>query len=205
MPANLENTVVATDLKKSVFFPIPKKGNAKDYSSYCTVALISYARQVILKILQASPQQYMNWELPNVQTGLRTGREPDIKFPTFIEQNTREFQKNIYFCFIDCTSLDCVDHNKLWKILRQMGVPDHFNCLLKNLYAGQKATVRTRHGTTDWFKIGKGICQGCILPPCLFNLYVEYIMWNPGQDEAELESRLPGEISITADRQMLPC
>ena len=131
--------------------------------------------------------------------------EPDIKFPTFIEKNTREFQKNIYFCFIDRVSLDCVDHNKLWKILRQMGVPDHFNCLLKNLYAGQKATVRTRHGTTDWFKIGKGICQGCILPPCLFNLYVEYIMWNPGQDEAELESRLPGELSITPDRQMLPC
>ena len=97
----------------------------------------------------------------------------------------REFQKNIYFCFIDYVkAFDCVDHNELWKILKEMGLPDHLTCLLRNLYAGQEATVRTGHGTTDWFQIGKGVCQGCILSPCLFNLYAEYIMRNAGLEEA---------------------
>ena len=115
----------------------------------------------------------------------------------------REFQKSIYFHFIDYTkAFDCVDYNKLWKILQEMGMPDHLICLLRNLYAGQEATVRTRHGTTDWFQIRKGLCQGYILSPCLFNIYSEYIMGNAGLDEAQLESILQGEILITSDMQM---
>ena len=110
---------------------------------------------------------------------------------------------SIYFCFIDYAKpFDCVDHNKLWKILKEMGIPDHLTCLLRNLYAGQEATVRTGHGTTDWFQIGKGVRQGCILSPCLFNLYAEYIMRNAGLGEHKLESRLTGEISITSEMQM---
>ena len=119
-------------------------------------------------------------------------------------EKARKFQKNIYFCFIDYAKVfDCVDHNKLWKILKEMRLPDHLSCLLRNLYAGQEATVRTGHGTTDWFQIGKGVHQGCILSPCLFNFYAEYIMRNAGLEEM-LESRLPGEISITSDMQMTP-
>ena len=105
----------------------------------------------------------------------------------------REFQKNIYFCFIDYVkAFDCVDHNKLWKILKEMGIPDHLTCLLRNLYAGQEATVRTGHGTTDWFQIGKAVCQGCILSPCLFNLYAKYIMRNAGLDEAQSRIKISG-------------
>ena len=105
----------------------------------------------------------------------------------------RKFQKNIYFCFIDyAKAFDCVDKNKLWKILQEMGIPDHLACLLRNLYAGQKATVRTVHGTTDWFQIGKGVCQDCILSPCLFNLYAEYIMRNTGLDEAQVAIKISG-------------
>ena len=117
----------------------------------------------------------------------------------------REFQKNIYFCFIDyAKAFDCVDHNKLWKILKEMGIPDHLICLLRNLYAGQEATVRTGHETTDWLQIGKGVLQGCILSPCLFNLHAEYIMRNAGLHEAQAVSRLLGEITITSDMQMTP-
>ena len=112
--------------------------------------------------------------------------------------------KNIYFCFIYyAKAFGCVDHNELWKILKEMGVPDQLTCLLRNLYAGQEKTVRTGHGTIDWFHIGQGVRQGCILSPCLFNLSAEYIMRNAGLEEAELESRLPGEISITSDMQMI--
>ena len=101
-------------------------------------------------------------------------------------EKAREFQKNIYFCFLDyAKAFDCVDHNKLWKILKEMGILDHLTCLLRNLYADQETTVRTEHGTTDWFRIGKGVCQGCILSPCLFNLYAEYIMRNAGLEEAQ--------------------
>ena len=115
----------------------------------------------------------------------------------------REFQKNIYFCFIDyAKAFDCVDHNKLWEILQEMGIPDHLTCLLRNLYEGQEATVRTGHGTTDWFQIGKGVHQGCILSPCLFKLYTEFIMRNAGRKKHKLESRLLGKISITSDMQM---
>ena len=141
----------------------------------------------MLKILQAKLQQYMNWELPDVQDRFRKGRETSDQIANirWIIEKEREFQKNIYFCFIDyAKTLDCVDHDKLWKILKEMGVPDHLTCLLRNLYAGQEATVKTGHGTTDWFQILKGVCQGCILSPCLFNLYAEYIMRNAGLNEA---------------------
>ena len=126
-------------------------------------------------------------ELPDVQAGFRKGRgtRDQIANIRWILEKAREFQKNIYFCFIDyAKAFHCVDHNKLWKILKQMGIPDHLTCLLRNLYAGQEATVRTGHGTTDWFPIGKGVRQDCILSPCLFNLYAEYIMRNAGLEEA---------------------
>ena len=138
---------------------------------------------------------------------LEKAEEQEIKLPTSVglSKKAREFQKNIYFCFIDYIKVfDCVDHNKLWEILQEMGIPDHLTCLLRNLYAGQEAKVRTGHGTTDRFQIGKGIHQGCTLSPCLLNLYAEYIMQNAGLDEAQLESRLLGEISLTSDMQMTP-
>ena len=130
----------------------------------------------------------MNRELPDVQAGFRKGRgtRNQIVNICWIVEKAREFQKNIYFYFIDyAKAFDCVDHNKLWKILKEMGIPDHLTCLLRNLYAGQEATVRTGHETIDWFQIGKGVCQGCILSPCLFNLYAEYIMRNAGLEEPQ--------------------
>ena len=142
----------------------------------------------MLKILQARLQQYMNRELIDVQAGFRKGRgtRDQIANIRWIIEKPREFQKNVYFCFIDyAKAFDCVAHNKLWKILKDMGIPDHLTCLLRNLYAGQEAKVRTGHGTMDWFQIGKGVCQGCILSPCLFNLYAEYIRRNPGLEEAQ--------------------
>ena len=123
----------------------------------------------------------------------------------WIIEKAREFQKNTYLCFIDyAKAFDCVDNNKQWKILEEMGIPDHLTCLLRNLYAGQEATVRTGRGTTDWFQIRKGVHQGCILSPCLFNLYAEYILRNAGLEEAQVQSRLLGEISITSVMQMTP-
>ena len=120
-------------------------------------------------------------------------------------EKAKEVQKNIYFCFIDyAKAFNCVDHNKLWKILKEMGIPDHLTCLLRNLYAGQEARVRTGLGTTDWSQIGKGVRRGCILLPCLFNFYAEYIMRKLGWKKHKLETRLPGEISITSDMQMTP-
>ena len=154
MPANLENSGVATGLNKVSFHSNLKKGNAKECSNYCTAALIITLSKVTLKILQARLRQYVNQELPDVQAGFRTGRGNRDQIPNihWVIEKAREFQKNIYFCFIDCTkAFDCVDHNKLWEILQEMGIPDHLTCLLRNLYAGQKATVRTRHGTMDWF------------------------------------------------------
>ena len=141
-----------------------------------------------LKILQARLQQYVNCELPDVQAGFRKGRgtrDQIVNIRWFIKK-AREFQKNIYFYFIDyAKAFDYVDHKKQWKILKEMGIPDHLTCLLRNLYAGQEATVRTRHGTMDWFQIGKGVCQCCILSPYFLNLYAEYIMWNAGLNEAQ--------------------
>ena len=176
------------DWKWSVFIPIPKKDNPKECSNYRTIALISHASKVMLKILPARLQQYMNQELPDVQAGFRKGRgtRDQIANIRWIIEKAREFQKNIHFCFIDYTkAFDCVDLNKLWKILKVMGIPDHLTCLLRNPYAGQEATVRTGHGTTDWFQIGKGVHQGCILLPWLFNIYGEYIMRNAGLEEAQ--------------------
>ena len=205
MPANLENSAVATGLEKSVFIPIPKKCNAKECSNYCRITLISHTSKVMLKILQARLQQSLNWELSIVQAGFRKGRgtRDQIANIRWIIEKAREFKKNIYFCFIDYTkAFDCVDHNKLWKI-QEMRIPDHLTCLLRNLHAGQEATVRTGHETTDWFQVGKGVHQGCILSPYLFNLYAEYIMQNAGLDEAQAGIK-EGEISITSDMQMTP-
>ena len=160
-----------------------------------SLALISHASKVILKILQAKPQQYVNRELPDVQAGFRKGRgtRDQISNICWIMENAREFQKNIYFCFVDYAKVfDCVDHNKLWKILKEMEIPDHLICLLRKLYAGQEATVRTGHGTTDWLQIGKGVRQGCILSPCLFNFYAEYIMRNAGLEEAQARIKIAG-------------
>ena len=171
------------DWKRSVFIPIPKKGNAKECSNYHTIALVSHASKVMLKTLQARLQQYVNRELPDVQAGFRKGRgtRDQIANIRWIIEKAREFQKNIYFCFIDyAKTFDCVDHKKLWKILQEMGYQTTYNntstCLLRNLYAGQEATVRTRHRTTDWIQTEKGVRQGCMLSPCLFILYAEYIM-----------------------------
>ena len=142
----------------------------------------------MFKVLQARLQQYVNHELLKVQAGFRKGRgtRDQVANINWIIKKARELQKNIY-CFIDyAKAFDCMDHNKLWKILKEMGIPDHLTCLLRNLYAGQEAPVRTGHGTIDWFQIGKGVvCQGCVLSPCLFNLYAEYIMRNVGLDESQ--------------------
>ena len=174
------------DWKRSLFIPTPRKGNAKECSNYRTIAYILHASKVMLKILQARLQQYMNHELPDIPARFRKGRGTRDQFANihWIIKKAREFQKNIYFCFIDyAKSFDCVDHNKLWKILKEMGISDHLTYLLRNLYADQEATLRTRHGTTDWLQIGKGVRQGCIWSPCLFNFYAEYNVWNARLDE----------------------
>ena len=177
---------------RSVFIPVPKKGNTKECSNYHTVALISHASKVMLKILQAGLQQCVNHEIPDVQAGFRKdrGTRDQIANNRWIIEKAREFQKNIYFCFIDyAKAFDCVDHNTLWEILKVMGIPDQLTCLWRNWYAGQEATFRSGH-ETDWFQIGKGVRQGYILSPCLFNLYAEYIMRNAGLDEAQAEIKI---------------
>ena len=153
------------DWKRSVFIPIPNKA----ISNYPTIALISHASKAMFKILQARLQQYVNAELPDVQAGFWKGRgtRDQIANICWIMEKARDFQKSICFCFTEyAKAFDCVDHNQLWEILKEMGIPDHLTCLLRNLYAGQEATVETGHGTTDWFQIGKGVHQGCILSPC---------------------------------------
>ena len=164
------------DWKRSVFIPIPKKGNAKECSNYRTTALISHASKVMLKILQARLQQYVNHELPDVEAGFRKGRgtRDQISNIRWIMEKPREFQKNIYFCFTNyAKAFDCVNHNKLWKILRDGNTRPPY--LSPEKPVCRSRSNRTRHGTTDWFQIGKGVCQGYILSPCLFNLYAEYI------------------------------
>ena len=149
----------------------------------------------------------MNREFQDVQAGFRKGRGTRDRIANihWIMEIAREFQKIIYFFFIDyAKAFDCVDHNKLWKILTEMGIPDHLTCLLRNLYAGQEATVRTGHGTTDWFQIGKEVRQGCILSPCLFDFCAEYNMRDTGLEEAQAGTSLLGETSITSDMQMIP-
>ena len=162
----------------------------------------------MLKILQARLQQCMNREFPDVQAGFRKGRgtRDQIANIRWIIEKAREFKINIYFCFTDYTkSFDCVDHYKRWKILKKTGISDPITYLLRNLYAGQDATARTGHGTTDWFKTWKGVHQGCILLPSLFNLYAEYIMRNARLDEAQAVIKIARRnISITSDMQMTP-
>ena len=207
MPANWKTQQWPQAWKRSVFIPIPKKGNAKECSNYHTVALISHASKVMLTILQARFQQYVNCKLPDVQAGFRKGRgtRDQIANIHWIIEKARYFQKNIYFCFIEyAKAFDCVDYNKLWKILQEMGIPDHLTHLLGNLYAGQVATVRTRHITMDWLQIRKGVRQGCILSPCLLNHMQSTSCKMPSWMKHKLESRFPGEISITSDMQMTP-
>ena len=169
--------------------------------NYRTIALISHTSKVMLKILQDRLQQYVNCELPDVQAGFRKGRRTrdQIANICWIMAKAREFQKNIY-----SKGFDCVDHNKLWKILKEMGIPDHLTCLLKNLYSGQEATARTGHGTTDWFQIGKGVRQGCILSPCLLNFYAEYIMRNVGLEETPAGIKIAGRNINNLRYQMTP-
>ena len=148
----------------------------------------------MLKILQARLQQYLNYELPDIQK-FRKGRgsRDQIANICWIIKKTRAFQKNIHFCFIDYTkAFDCVDHNKLWKILQEMGIPDHIICLLRNVYAGQEATIRIRHRIADWLQFRKGVHQGSILSACLFNLYAEYLMQNARLDEAQAGIKIAG-------------
>ena len=134
----------------------------------------------------------MNFQMFKLDLKRQRNQGSNCQHPLIIEK-AREFQKNIYFCFLDyAKAFDCVDHNKLWKILKEVGIPDHLTCLLRNLYSGQEATVRTARGTTDWFQIGKGVHQGCILSPCLFNLYAEYITWNSRLDEAQAGIKIAG-------------
>ena len=159
----------------SVFVSISKKGNAKEWSKYCPIIPSSHTSKIMLKILQARLQQYMNHELPDVQAEVRkgSGTRHQIANIHWIIKKAREFHKNIYFCFIDyAKTFDCVDHNKLWKIFKEMGIPDYLTCLLRNIYADHETTART----VDWFQIRKGVHQDCILSQCLFRLYAEYIM-----------------------------
>ena len=178
-----------------IFIPIPKKGNAKECSNYRTIALISHTSKGMLKILQARLQQYVNQECPDVQAEFRKGRgtrDQIAKFCWIIEK-AREFQKNIYFCFIDYTkAFDCVDHSKLKNSSRDENTRPPYLPPEKSI-GSQEATIRTRHGTTDWFQFKKGVHQGCILSPCLFNLYAHHA-YKPGWMKHKLESRLLGEI-----------
>ena len=188
MPTNLENSIVATGLEKVSFYSNPKERQCQRMLKLHTIALISHSSKIMLKILQDRLQQSVNHELPDVQAGFRkgTGTRDQIANIHWIMEKAREFQRNIYFCFIDyAKAFDCVDHNKLWKLLQEMGIPDQLTCLLKNLYAGQEAAVRTRHGIMNWFQTGKGVHQGCILSPCLFNFYAGFIMRNTGLEEAQ--------------------
>ena len=190
-----------------IFIPVTKKGNAKECSNYHTIALISHTSKLMLKILQARLQQYMNHELPDVQAGFRKdrGAKDQIANICCIIEKAREFQKNIYFCLIDYTKdFDCVDHNKLWEILKEMVIPDHLTYLLRNLYAGQEETVKNRQGTADWFQIEKGVHQGCVLSPCLLNLYAEYIMRNARLVEAQAGIKIARRSINTVRHEMTP-
>ena len=160
----------------------------------------------MLKILQARLQQYMNHELPDVQAGFRKGRGTwdQIANIHWIIERQESSRKTSTSALWTTKAFDHVDYNKLWKILKEMEIPDHLTCFLRNLYAGQETTVRTGHGTTDWFQIGKGVRQDCILSPCLFSLHAEYNMQNEGWIKQKVESRLQEEISITSDIQMTP-
>ena len=180
MSANLENSAVATGLEMVSFHSNLKKGNAKECSSYHTFALIWHASKVMLKILQARLQQYVNRELQMFKLVLEKAEEPEIKLPTSAGSSKKQesSRKTFISALLTMSKPLTVWITINWKILKEMGIPDHLTCLLRNLYAGQNATVRTGHGTTDWFQIGKGVRQVCISSPCLFNIYAEYIMRN---------------------------
>ncbi|CAF3528318.1 unnamed protein product [Adineta steineri] len=175
------------DWKTSIFIPIPKKGNAKDCSNYRTIALISHASKIMLKIIQRRLEPFLEREMPVTQAGFRKGRgtRDQIANLRWVMEKAREYQKEFYLCFIDYSkAFDCVDHEKLWGVLMEMGVPKHLIILMKNLYTNQQASVKTEYGNTNWFNVGKGVRQGCILSPYLFNLYAEYIMRKAGTDKA---------------------
>ena len=183
---------MATALEKVSFHSSPQKSNAKECSNYCTIALILHASKVMLKILQARLQQYVNCEIPDVQAGFRKGRgtRDQIANICWIIEKIREFQKNIYFCVFDyAKTFDCESPQTVENSERD-GNTDHLICLLRSLFAGQEATVRIGHETTDWFQIGKGVHQGCILLPCLFNLFAEHIMRNARLDEAQARIKI---------------
>ena len=198
LSANLENSAVAQDQKRSLFIPNPNKGNAKECSNYCTVEFISHASKVMHKILQVRLQQCVNQELPDIQVGFKKGRgmrNQNYQHLLDHRKNKGISKKTIYFCFIDCVkAFDYVDHNKLWKILKEMGIPSHLTCLLRNLYAGQEATVRTGHGTTDCLKLGKEYVKTMYCHPVnlayMHNTSCEMSGWM----NQKLESRLPAEI-----------
>ena len=180
--------------KRSVFIPIPKKGNAKECTNYYTIALILHASKIVLKILQARPQQYVNRENSDVQAGFRKrrGTRDQTDNIHWIIEKAREFQKTSTSASLTTLKPLTVRITTNWKILQEMGIPNHLTCLLRNLYAGQEATARSGHGTTDWFQTGKGVHQGCILSPCLVNLYAKYIMRNAGLDEAQVGIKITG-------------
>ena len=175
-------------------FQSQKKGNAKECSNYHTIALISHASKVVFKILQARLQQYMNLELPDIQAGFRKGRGTEIKLPTSVGSSKKQesSRKTSTSALLTTSKPLTVWITTNWKILKKIRISDHLICLLTNLYAGQEATVRTGHGTTDWFQIRKGVCQGYILSPCLFNLHAKYVMWNAGLDEAKARIKIAG-------------
>ena len=180
----MESSAVVTGLEKVSFHSNFKEiSNTKECSNYHTVVLISLLVILCSKSFKLGFGSVWTENFQMYKLGLEKAEELEIKLPAFVGslKKAREFQKNIYFCFIDYTkTFDCVDHNKLWTVLKEMGIPEHLTCLLRNQYAGQEATVRTRHGTTDWLQIRKGVCQGCILSLCLFNLYQNTLCEMPG-------------------------
>ena len=194
------------DWERSAFIPIPKKGNAKECLNYRTIALISHASKVLLKILQAKLQQYMNCEFPNVQAGFRKGRgtRDQIANIRWITDKLREFHKNIYFCFIDyAKACDCADHNKLWKILQELRIPEYITCLLRNLYAGQESTELDMEQQTG-SKLGKEYIRAVYCHPAYLTYMQSTSCEMPGWMKHKLDSRLLGETSITSDTQMIP-
>ena len=187
--------VIAIFIRISLIINNPHPNSQEECGNHQTIALISHASKVTLKILHASLQHYVNQELSDIQAGFRKGRgiRDHIARIHWITEKAREFQRDIYlWCINYAKAFDCVDHDKVWKALEEMGIPDHLTCLLRNLCAGQEATVRTLYGTTDCLKIEKGVWQSCLLSPCLFNLYTENIMRNPRLDELKAGIRIGG-------------
>ena len=206
MPANLENAAVATGLEKVSFHSNPKKGNAKKCSNYGTILLISHMSKVMLKILQSRLQQYVNWELQIFKLDLKKAEQPEIKLPTSLGSETKQgnSRKTSPYALFTMPKHLIVFITTNWKILQAMRIPDHLTCLLRNAYVGQEAAVRTGHRTMNWFQIRKGVCQGYILSPCLFNLNAEYIMWNARLDEAQAGVKIPVRNISNSDMQMTP-